>query len=207
MSHVIGGSSPHTRGTRASPRTACRTARDHPRIRGEHVHGERRHDVADGIIPAYAGNTVHGQRLALACWGSSPHTRGTPITSRSFGTRDGIIPAYAGNTAVEPSSFSAPKGSSPHTRGTPTCCARRSLGRWDHPRIRGEHFKSRCFNQFSLGIIPAYAGNTTETDTLGAFAQGSSPHTRGTPRCTVSPWPLTRIIPAYAGNTEEMRAP
>ena len=181
MSHVIGGSSPHTRGTRASPRTACRTARDHPRIRGEHVHGERRHDVADGIIPAYAGNTVHGQRLALACWGSSPHTRGTPITSRSFGTRDGIIPAYAGNTSNQDALTSSLWGSSPHTRGTPSMRCRRRRLPWDHPRIRGEHRRLEPDVDDRLGIIPAYAGNTDTPSTGTPTRWGSSPHTRGTP--------------------------
>ena len=110
------GSSPHTRGAlRRSFRRSCKL-RDHPRIRGEHcrifrlvciavgssphtrgapVRVDPRH-LLSGIIPAYAGSTVHvpSRRLNdrdhprirgehhLSCecqlllLGSSPHTRG-----------------------------------------------------------------------------------------------------------------------------------
>ena len=91
------GSSPHTRGARggrprpiALPRiipayagsTACSppaesSARDHPRIRGEHApRGLRRFDGG----------------------GSSPHTRGAHQRAPVWVRHHGIIPAYAGST-------------------------------------------------------------------------------------------------------------
>ena len=94
---VVSGSSPHTRGARIpsirrclgwgiipayAGSTALRwsasgSARDHPRIRGEHGH-QRRGEAGD--------------------LGSSPHTRGAPrVRHRSVG-QVGIIPAYAGST-------------------------------------------------------------------------------------------------------------
>ena len=108
----IAGSSPHTRGAR--PSASCppaarriipayagstssiasptRSARDHPRIRGE-----------------------HGGVVTIACLrhGSSPHTRGAPPRlEHGHGDRR-IIPAYAGSTKA---CRTAPTSSSDHPR-------------------------------------------------------------------------------------------
>ena len=132
------GSSPHTRGAQRR---------------------ERRNDIAQRIIPAYAGST----RLWLARHTRSPdhpRIRGehAGINARVQDTRR-IIPAYAGST---------------QTCHTP--CSRPA----DHPRIRGEHvMPSRNVNGVTgssphtrgahdrrrvalgrEGIIPAYAGST-----------------------------------------------
>ena len=199
-------------------------------------HGVR----SGGIIPAYAGNTtaflsadsphwdhprVCGEHATERCpstdlWGSSPRMRGTPNGMRRNAIGCGIIPAYAGNTQ-----HASPRLTYPG----------------DHPRVCGEHFdvsggvpwltgssprmrgtliiapRSLC----RLGIIPAYAGNTTfrrppafwrwdhprvcgEHFTIRfvtTAVTGSSPRMRGTPcRCrTVRR--SSGIIPAYAGNT------
>ena len=71
---------------------------DHPRIRGEHA--EASHAYNHGL-------------------GSSPHTRGAPVTTQISLKWLRIIPAYAGSTD---SIYKA------HWLMT------------DHPRIRGEHF-------------------------------------------------------------------
>ena len=153
---------------------------DHPRIRGEHHHDERRDGKRHGIIPAYAGNTISGTTLVRANSGSSPHTRGTPwrvnpstcsqrdhprirgehrthVTSLSRATR--IIPAYAGNTCFYPF---------------------RSRCTRDHPRIRGEHVSGGDQRAPHRRIIPAYAGNTHGNRSSRHRIRGSSPHTRGT---------------------------
>ena len=66
-------------GNTARSRCRCRTARDHPRVCGEHP------------FPEYSG---------LCSTGSSPRMRGTPVTDYQGATYHGIIPAYAGNTTV-----------------------------------------------------------------------------------------------------------
>ena len=136
--------------------------------------------VPEGIIPAYAGNTRIASFRFRKTWdhprvcgehytnnvsaanqqGSSPRMRGTPNCRVIGAIRFGIIPAYAGNTC------------------------RKSLRRFatgDHPRVCGEHAASRmsfapstgssprmrgtrvavCVLPVESGIIPAYAGNTT----------------------------------------------
>ena len=217
---VAWGSSPLTRGTLF-----------------RHISGARHR----GIIPAYAGNTLASALSAAKRWdhprlrgehssflshccsglGSSPLTRGTR-TKHDRGTlRHGIIPAYAGNTRCAPSS-------APPTR--------------DHPRLRGEHMGT-CSGlslqsgsspltrgtllpfgvaDFRLGIIPAYAGNTSSpgmsrTETRdhprlrgehivdiyeSTVAEGSSPLTRGTLADVAGCDVVIGIIPAYAGNTD-----
>ena len=58
------------------------------------------------------------------------------------------------------------------------------------------------FGQHVLGIIPAYAGNTTYPYAFGNGSQGSSPRMRGTLAPVIIGHVAHGIIPAYAGNTE-----
>ena len=178
-------------------------AGDHPRLRGEHLHRK---------------SLQEGER------GSSPLTRGTPRSEAAAASGGGIIPAYAGNTT----SFIA-----------------RSAERRDHPRLRGEHhcpgwmFTTSVGSSpltrgthhlpvmgvLGLGIIPAYAGNTSDSIPAGELSRdhprlrgehslrrgtyphhrGSSPLTRGTPYHHAGSCEGLRIIPAYAGNTPAVR--
>ena len=149
-----------------------------PRMRGTRVRPTGRRSAL-GIIPAYAGNTrataarpqptrdhprVCGEHTTMATWfmplpGSSPRMRGTPHELRDGRVIDGIIPAYAGNT------WNRQRQASP--------C-------WDHPRVCGEHAvlnsdalpftgssprmrgtpARHAKGARTVGIIPAYAGNT-----------------------------------------------
>ena len=172
---------------------------DHPRIRGEHIKtaagwlgaaGSSPHTRGarlagagvgrqGGIIPAYAGSTdstclcrstssdhprirgEHMMALAVASShaGSSPHTRGAPVRVNGADNVRRIIPAYAGSTSG-------------------WIVGRRGV--WDHPRIRGEHPRSKS---------------------PGGFFHGSSPHTRGALRLHRRHQTRRGIIPAYAGST------
>ena len=198
------GSSPHTRGAHSpddvdslddgiipayAGSTASRKfrpwgARDHPRIRGEHLPSQ----PAATLMP-----------------GSSPHTRGAPtrLLVKVRGKR--IIPAYAGSTTScsgetmrdgdhprirgehedEFVEDEGSDGSSPHTRGAhdiarDNTAATRiipayagstitywslSSNFWDHPRIRGEHWAMTRMEADALRIIPAYAGSTKNGET------------------------------------------
>ena len=247
-------------GNTCRPWTSSQRVRDHPRVCGEHhmtsimVHlswGSSprmrgtpvvppRRASPNGIIPAYAGNTlsnhactsaggdhprVCGEHLCLgvlfcANTGSSPRMRGTLDLVHPVVKTQGIIPAYAGNTSRVP------------------CC---SGCRWDHPRVCGEHLSrhgtgalilgssprmrgtlGRGDNQRNAdGIIPAYAGNTSNTKLRArpprdhprvcgehsrerpdrCHGAGSSPRMRGTRPSYMSRGRYEGIIPAYAGNT------
>ena len=212
------GSSPHARGTpyillydsgndrfipacagnaSAGPRTSPARA-VHPRMRGER-------------------SRKTGERAPVG--GSSPHARGTRQADHLNRIVQRFIPAYAGNatTLHRPHFWNSvhprirgerktsdlckqhPDGSSPHTRGT----------------LRGGD-RMRGHTRF----IPAYAGNAQSPgrtieglpvhprirrERIVASARnlkpnGSSPHTRGTPRQPAARGRETRFIPAYAGN-------
>ena len=213
------GSSPRARGTRvilgqgglqAGIIPACagntrwslslsRAVRDHPRVRGEHY----------GVV-----SDLH--HLA----GSSPRARGTHDCKRGTQQQHGIIPACAGNTWWSAVAVAALR---------------------DHPRVRGEHFifllgsgvlvgssprargtpVSSNLIMGSAGIIPACAGNTTESQSArlcnwdhprvrGEHAiekptakdrMGSSPRARGTLIVAGVRFRWVGIIPACAGNT------
>ena len=186
-------------GSTSSIASPTRSARDHPRIRGEHAQTALKTTIRAG---------------------SSPHTRGAPHRPRGRVGGKGIIPAYAGSTSAVRSASPLPRdhprirgehnphldtakgsgGSSPHTRGAPagsqaTLSFPRIIPAYagstssihtkgdvkrDHPRIRGEH---RLF---------------TEYERRGG---GSSPHTRGARPIMSYNAPWTGIIPAYAGST------
>ena len=193
-----------------------------------------------GIIPAYAGSTNNVNAFAVLCWdhprlrgehisfcsslyffsGSSPLTRGAPVTCCSWRSPLGIIPAYAGST-VKLDSVCAVLADHPRLRGEHpvtaayTCCAAGSS-----PLTRGAPL---LLHQVCVrfGIIPAYAGSTsrcTETDGTGRDhprLRGEHSSSTGSPREQKGSSPLTRgalkgadgrkqrfgIIPAYAGST------
>ena len=146
--------------------------------------------------------------------------RGTPGYNEAGADTTEIIPAYAGNTFAV---------------GPPSSPAR------DHPRVCGEHIHLRLSRRWMegssprmrgtpcilltflcrIGIIPAYAGNTTRPslttvsprdhprvcgehtvfDVFFDTVSGSSPRMRGTRGGAAEPSRPVGIIPAYAGNT------
>ena len=202
---MYNGSSPHTRGARR-PGRPCRSrpriipayagstnssshllsfSGDHPRIRGEHLPPEPRKRALNG---------------------SSPHTRGAPLTSPTGSAPLRIIPAYAGST--------------PFVRS-------RLRGGWDHPRIRGEHDYAKRAPAGLRGSSPHTRGARSPSATPGTCSvdhprirgehqacpsppprrRGSSPHTRGARRGPGPPRGLARIIPAYAGSTTSSPPP
>ena len=201
---TIDGIIPAYAGNTSSLRLRWTGGRDHPRVCGEHplgspplgsgsgssprMRGTRQGSTAkraaDGIIPAYAGNTfslllVLGRRrdhprvcgehpLVRRCVprdpGSSPRMRGTQLFCLCRKLSTGIIPAYAGNTFYNTSKLLLIR---------------------DHPRVCGEHES------------PA---------SQPLRNSGSSPRMRGTLSDTLGPSVRTGIIPAYAGNTRHRGA-
>ena len=213
------GSSPHARGTLEAgaahgwnlgiiPACAGNTsaihgrangARDHPRMRGEHI----------GEIFQFRSRR-----------GSSPHARGTRIGNAINEPRNGIIPACAGNTR-HLTVFCKLTWDHPRMRGEHPL--RRTLSRivaGSSPHARGT-LELVSSVGCSPGIIPACAGNTVQCDrphrdlrdhprmrgehdcssTPNTHRRGSSPHARGTLiRRDARRW-RGGIIPACAGNT------
>ena len=152
--------------------------------------------------------------------GSSPRMRGTRAVRAACGRAGGIIPAYAGNTRWMIPPVRA-RGDHPRVCGEH--CGEHSasfgvLG--SSPRMRGT-LGRRVVGLCLVGIIPAYAGNTTARNastkakrdhprvcgehsrrgSAGLSFGGSSPRMRGTPFVVIAVTVWRGIIPAYAGNT------
>ena len=126
-------------GNTRSQRVELAWRRDHPRVCGEH---------SDSFLS-------HGHRA-----GSSPRMRGTREFDRLRDGCVGIIPAYAGNTlwtSVTPTLIEDhPRVCGEHIVWV--CHASSYLG--SSPRMRGTHRLKRR-RIVIIGIIPAYAGNTS----------------------------------------------
>ena len=213
------GSSPHARGARAPHhrrggrfgiipacagstcrcRTSRRTARDYPRMRGEHSRADFCSD-----------------RLS----GSSPHARGALSSARVLRHLVGIIPACAESTHGRMGSRAGGRDH-PRMRGEHHICPALSTAAvGSSPHARGARFY-HVLTAADPGIIPACAGSTygaamgkpTSRDhprmrgehgfpsTRPPFRKGSSPHARGAQvrrRCGAR---RVGIIPACAGST------
>ncbi len=192
---------PACAGNTQSLRAPARWEWDHPRMRGEHLSAALQSATEPGspphargtpcrftaftrssrITPACAGNTLdfpgfepfaedhprmRGEHFEAACrallyLGSPPHARGTLCSALLCSKDCRITPACAGNTNFR---------------------HRMDFWRWDHPRMRGEHFaiKTPFFNK-----------------------AGSPPHARGTRSGDFKNDYGFRITPACAGNTDE----
>ena len=171
----------------------------------------------DGIIPAYAGNTFrrlvsmilnrdhprvcgeHGECLAVFAdsLGSSPRMRGTPSHYAGLGHGGGIIPAYAGNTPID-------GGEMLNARDHPRVCGEHqgfldllNEGRGSSPRMRGTPVAS--FATIAVtGIIPAYAGNTSQCAALRAVL-------RDHPRVCGEHMSATSLAVRLTGSSPRMR--
>ena len=151
--------------------------------------------------------------------GSSPHTRGTRRSRISSGSECRFIPAYAGNAiynlkahplpTVHPRirgertdrspSARLPAGSSPHTRGTPPAGAVDTTGDRFIPAYAG-NAPLTGIQQRLIPVHPRIRGERQVAHRRPGERDGSSPHTRGTPRHPRRGTGLPRFIPAYAGN-------
>ena len=116
------GSSPHARGTRHDGTRRRALARFIPACAGNALTGFWRRQTLP-VHPRMRGERFHEGRHAFLLLGSSPHARGTCISSRARFRWRRFILACAGNTC----------------RGNP-----RPFRLWVHPRMRGKHSSSRA---------------------------------------------------------------
>ena len=156
--------------------------------------------------------------------GSSPLTRGAPITEQQLNNPIGLIPTHAGSTTASSASITAA---------------------WAHPHSRGEHAEVSIFRNMpggsspltrgapdpaprwpgGLRLIPTHAGSTPTASPSAASARahphsrgehrgltcrgsgivGSSPLTRGAPFDGAVTMTTTGLIPTHAGSTNRTR--
>ncbi len=213
------GTIPACAGSTWCGRGSMPARRDHPRVHGEHivqqipdqasqgpsprargalgVHPD--HDPGRGTIPACAGSTppqmfaaskfrdhprARGEHDGLTCpcgcaWGPSPRARGARGPASPARPPAGTIPACAGSTP------------------RPGRCR---AGRWDHPRMRGEHFPSSSTSDPRSGPSPRARGAPPRAADFYAL-QGPSPRARGALLREDRVGQGRGTIPACAGST------
>ena len=178
------------------------SARDHPRVCGEH-------------LPPVA--------CTLAKSGSSPRMRGAPHEPSTCTADAGIIPAYAGSTVFHQPGRQK-SGDHPRVCGEHSFSSARAakIG-GSSPRMRGA-LRLQTPVTLIIGIIPAYAGSTggrhfgfwrrrdhprvcgehIMTALITRSQTGSSPRMRGALLRDGGRDDRAGIIPAYAGSTGEV---
>ncbi len=111
--------------------------------------------------PRTRGDKYSFRKSLVAAAGSPPHTRGQVFILSIFRTQPRITPAHA---------------------GTRSCARGGRLGKWDHPRTRGDKIRTQC-NSHAL--------------------PGSPPHTRGQAVSHRSKMSQGGITPAHAGTSAQ----
>ena len=167
-----------------------------PLTRGKHQHvGWGEYD--ERLIPAHAGKTPpacrqghhqgahprsRGENASRDAHsseptGSSPLTRGKPVTYADLIGMLRLIPAHAGKTArvIEQQ---PPEAAHPRSRGENSQVPEAlPQGEGSSPLTRGKHL-SAMFDRSAGGLIPAHAGKTVTRHEWGA-AEGAHPRSRG----------------------------
>ena len=212
-----------------------------PLTRGKHVFSLEVH-TSIGLIPAHAGKTQSSSAWSRRAWahprsrgenklaeadpgkflGSSPLTRGKPLTAIVPRGTTGLIPAHAGKTAPNGIKNFA-DGAHPRSRGENSIVVgmvREGMG--SSPLTRGKHVKDHA-GQGLGGLIPAHAGKTVWAPTVPGWrwahprSRGENLTTKMLLRARSGSSPLTRgkrpkanrlandlgLIPAHAGKTQE----
>ena len=201
----------------------CRCSRAHPRSRGENgkwsgdtkawlgssplTRGKRSRcrsqEIVPGLIPAYAGKTLHdpahrsastahprshgenamAQGQISAEEGSSPLTRGKQLVHCLSGHLLGLIPTHSGKTPFPSPRLHACQAHPAHARKTWRCSST-VASRAAHPCSRGEN--------------SSYGATSVVT-------MGSPPFTRGKPAWRRVRRVDDRLIPTHAGKTSAPR--
>ena len=195
-------------GTRLIPAHAGKTSLSASALVGKRAHPRSRGENSDDEL----ANGAPG--------GSSPLTRGKPVSAGRWVGPVRLIPAHAGKTRM-PESPRPSRGAHPRSRGeNPRSRSWCSRGRGSSPLTRGK--RGRKFGVAALGgLIPAHAGKTrspltrrrastahprsrgenTGTSGPGLTAAGSSPLTRGKRQEQSPSQSPAGLIPAHAGKT------
>ncbi len=217
------GSSPRSRGTRASMTGTPSYTRFIPAIAGNTL-GAACSMCPATVHPRDRGEHGHRNPSAAPPLGSSPRSRGTHPPTRPPRAPRRFIPAIAGNTSSQHLP-NTPPPVHPRDRGEHSGCRPRQPSQYgSSPRSRGTLERSR-YGVRPLRFIPAIAGNTRGTPCPGEYpavhprdrgehykaggtaghALGSSPRSRGTLCGGHLLRVQLRFIPAIAGNTDLRR--
>ena len=173
-----------------------------------------------GLIPAHAGKTTFGARIAATAAahprsrgenferyaskgserGSSPLTRGKQSLGHRRSPDPGLIPAHAGKTRAQ-SQRSNDHEAHPRSRGENIPCDHAQVRHeGSSPLTRGKRI-AEIAQRSLCRLIPAHAGKTCRYSPAVRISGGSSPLTRGKRTAGAALRRSIRLIPAHAGKT------
>ena len=153
-----------------------------------------------GLIPAHAGKTVsspcsgasrgahprsRGENALISvmvgtAMGSSPLTRGKPMSGIEIDTTEAAHPRSRGENARRGGPITSGPGSSPLTRGKLCSCLLRCCGRGLIPAHAGKTRRGRHSDE-TQRAHPRSRGENLYCGKRGFDGRGSSPLTRGKP--------------------------
>ena len=219
------GSSPLTRGKQRRTRVGVIRPRLIPAHAGKTFAAALPRPLATAH-PRSRGENPQPPSSTAASPGSSPLTRGKPVSIHEATQETRLIPAHAGKTGLRARS---PRRSRAHprSRGENVVAAREELlldG--SSPLTRGKRARDRRA-EGARGLIPAHAGKTATPPSRPSVAwahprsrgenlaivaalarvSGSSPLTRGKPSHVLHASAAIRLIPAHAGKTASRSIP
>jgi len=192
------GSSPHVRGTGSVSAACSIVIRFIPARAGNRTIVESA-PIALSVHPRTCGEQPSSESIPIPILGSSPHVRGTAVSSGPLPWWWRFIPARAGNRAVSgrlhkrgtvhprtcgeqeisPGPFRKPIGSSPHVRGTVLSCSTAIAFMRFIPARAGNRNPS-FWRGSILPVHPRTCGEQAFPVPGAATRVGSSPHVRGT---------------------------
>ena len=158
----------------------------------------------DGAHPRSRGENVCADADRRARRGSSPLTRGKPITAARAVEFSGLIPAHAGKTSKTRMARLTWPGSSPLTRGKPFLDLLADGDRGLIPAHAGKT-GARAITRRPMKAHPRSRGENRFQARRSGSDRGSSPLTRGKHLLTRQRDVLEGLIPAHAGKTASVR--
>ena len=193
---------------------------DHPRLRGEQPTDWRCGGNGEGSPPLARGTGLRSNG-ASSCDGITPACAGNRAKVTSFSAASADHPRLRGEQGWRGRRRSKVRGSPPLARGTgkyygtngtrmritPACAGNRAhidagIGRdEDHPRLRGEQFKTAALSGSPLGSPPLARGTVSPPCSRICFTSGSPPLARGTAISRRFGKMFCGITPACAGNS------
>ena len=214
---MLGGLSPHTRGSRRDLPADAILGRSIPAHTGKPT-CESRWPSTTRVYPRTHGEASGTITTISPSRGLSPHTRGSRSRRGRFPRPHRSIPAHTGKPSAGPASAGAGRvyprthgeaasqlrlhggeqGLSPHTRGSRPETVAMMLLAWSIPAHTGKPAHARSAAA-TIGVYPRTHGEARRLPRGRPCIWGLSPHTRGSLLSGASVILILRSIPAHTG--------
>ena len=194
------GSIPARAGQPAAHRARRRWCGVYPRTRGATRRATAPVSAGRGLSPHARGNRRRIRRCDVAD-GSIPARAGQPLVDSQNPHRPQVYPRTRGATSVMALKWALRSGLSPHARGNREHYDRVPPRERSIPARAGQP-TCRCTDSRVRGVYPRTRGATLKRVHHASALRGLSPHARGNRCCAGRPSGARGSIPARAGQPE-----